>query len=384
MIDKLSDQIPYNIDCLSTPSQLDALQKEWSELIKKIPDVPIFQTWEWIKTWWLYFSEKRQLCILTARDQNGALLGIAPLMHEVYQKGPIKLNTLTYIGTGQVCPTHLKILLCPEHLECISHAFIRYLREYAAPWDILRISSVVSDSPEKNMLVAMGGITRIGSQIPTLFIPLPNNWDAYLKTIGRKFRRVNINSRQKLEGDYPGQVRFSCITEHNEAQHTLEKLEELIKQRCHSKGIPTAWDAPAFTQFHRSIASIALDRGWLRLYTLTVKDQLIAIIYNLNFNDCAFGYNMGYDARWGHYNPGRILIAYSIESAIMESVNIFDMGHGDTEYKYSWTDHVKEEEEILFSNTWKGKLWITIGNMERGVRIKTHHLLARVPRESTK
>ena len=71
MLDNLSDQSPYNIDCLSAPSQLDALEKEWSELIKKIPDVPIFQTWEWIKTWWVYFSENRQLCILTARDQNG-------------------------------------------------------------------------------------------------------------------------------------------------------------------------------------------------------------------------------------------------------------------------------------------------------------------------
>ena len=382
MLDNLSDQSPYNIDCLSASSQLDALEKELSELIKKIPDVPIFQTWEWIKTWWLYFSENRQLCILTARDQNGALIGIAPLMHEVYQKGPIKLSTLAFIGTGHVCPTHLKILSNPENLERISHTFIRYLRERVAPWDILRISSVVSNSPEKNMLVAMGGKTRIGSQIPTLYIPLPNNWDGYLKTIGRKFRRANINSRQKLENDYRGQVSISCITEHDEVHHTFEKLEELIKQRCHSKGIPTAWDETSFTQFHRSFASIALDRGWLRLYTLTVKDQMIAIIYNLNFNDCAFGYNMGYDARWGHYNPGRILIAYSIESAIMESVKIFDMGRGDTEYKYSWTDHVKEEEEILFSNTWKGKLWITMGNMERGVRSKTRHLLAKAARES--
>jgi CelD/BcsL family acetyltransferase involved in cellulose biosynthesis len=373
----MKTQSPYQIDRQTTLAQLDALGKEWSDLLEEIPGVPIFLTWEWIRTWWSYFGQGRQLWLLTARDKQGRLLGLAPLMREEYKKGSMRLGMIAFIGTGRVCPTHLRILTRPSDQEGLYRAFLDFLSGQSDQWDILRISSVARDSAEYNWLTAAGGRIRIGAQTPYLYIPLPGNWETYLKTISGKFRRVMKSCRSKLEGDYPGTVDFACVTDPREINSAMEKLEEFIRDRCHAKGISTDFDDPTFTSFHRTIAGVALNCGWLRLYTLMVRDRLIALVHNFRFKDCVYGYSMGFDLDWSKYSPGRQLIAHSIQMAIQEGAREFHMGRGDAEYKFAWTNHIRVEDEILFSSNWRGNLWIRFGNLERGLKIKAKQLRVR-------
>jgi CelD/BcsL family acetyltransferase involved in cellulose biosynthesis len=367
---KTKTQSPYQIDRHATLAQLDALEKDWSELLDEIPGVPIFLTWEWIRTWWLYFGQGRQLWLLTARDRQGRLLGLAPLMREEYKKGLMKLGMIAFIGTGRVCPTHLKILARTSDQEGLYRAFLDFLFGQSDQWDILRIASVTPESIENNLLTAAGGHIRIGAQTTCLFIPLPGNWETYLKTASRNLRHNIKSSRSKLEGDYPGLVDFACVTDPRELNSAMDKLEELIRNRCHAKGLSTDWNDPTFASFHRTIAELAHNRGWLRLYTLTVKDRVIALLYCFRFKDCVYGYNAGYDIDWNGYSPGTLLLAYSIQAGIREAASELDLGRGNAEYKFFWTDHVRVENEILFSSNWKGDLWIKLGNFERGLRIK--------------
>ena len=374
----METQSPYKIDRLTTLAQLDALEMDWSELLDEIPGLPIFLTWEWIRTWWVYFGQGRQMWLLTARDEQGRLLGIAPFMSEKYHKGLMKLDTITFIGTGRVCPTHLNILARASDKKELYRAFLDFLFLHSDQWDVLRIQSVAPDSIEHNLLKTAGGHIRIGAETPSLYIPLAVNWDAYLNTTSQRFRRNLKTASSKLEGDYPGKVNFACVTNPQKLNSVMEKLEELIRDRCHTKKLPTDWDDLTFANFHRTIASLALNRGWLRLYTLTVDDHTVALVYNFCFKDCFYGYNMGYDNDWSKYNPGRLIVAYSIQMAIQEAAVEFDMGRGDADHKFSWTNHVRTEDEILFSSNWKGSLWIKFGNIERGLKIKAMQLFARV------
>jgi CelD/BcsL family acetyltransferase involved in cellulose biosynthesis len=370
-------QSPYEINRLATLTQLDALEKDWSELLDEIPGVPIFLTWEWIRTWWLSFGQGRQLWLLTARDNQGRLLGLAPLMREEYKKGWMKFGMIAFIGTGRVCPTHLNILARISDQEGLYRAFLDFLLGHSDQWDVLRIASVDPNSFENNLLTAAGGRIRIGAQITSPYISLPGNWETYLKTVSRKLRKNLKSSSSKLEGDYPGAVDFACITDLGELNSAMEKLTELIRNRCHAKGLPTDWDDPIFTNFQQTIAHLALHRGWLRLYTLTVKDCVIAFIYCFHFKDCVYIYNMGFDIDWSKYSPGRLLIAFSIQTAIRESASQLDFGRGESKYKFDWTDYVRVENEILFSSNWKGNLWIILGNFKTDLIIKAKQIQSR-------
>jgi CelD/BcsL family acetyltransferase involved in cellulose biosynthesis len=375
----MKTQTPYQIDCFTTLAELDALEKEWSDLIDEIPDVSVFQTWEWIRTWWFYFGQGRHLWLLTARDEQGKLLGLAPLMREEYKKGLIKQGIIAFIGTGLVCPTQLKILARISDMEGLYRAFLGFLMDQSDQWDVLRIGSITLDSPEYNLLKAAGGCIYIGGQTTSLFIPLSDSWESFLKTIGRNLRHNIKHYRTKLEDDNPGVVNFTSVTDPQELDNSMERLEELIRDRCHAQKLPTAYDDPTFTSFHRAVAHLALIRGWLRLYTITVRDRAIALLYSFRFKDCAYGYNAGFDVDWRVYSPGCLLLAHSIHMSIQEGASELNLGRGEADYKFSWTDHVRVENDILFSSNWRGDLWIKIGNFERGLKIKAKQLLPDQP-----
>ena len=373
----MKTQTFYQIERYTTLAQLDALEKDWSDLVNEIPDVPIFLTWEWIRTWWVFFGKGRQLWLLTAKDKNGRLLGLAPLMKEVQTTGFVKLGMISFIGTGRVCPTHLKILARTSDLEGLYRAFLDYLLGQSDQWDILSIASVAQDSPENGLLLAAGGRIRIGAQLPSLYIQLPGSWEAYLETISRKLRYNIRFYGSKLEADHPGLVHFVGVTDPRELDNAMERLTELIRRRCRAKRLSTDFDDPTFLNFHQAIAHLSLDRGWLRFYTLIVKDQVIALIYDFCYKDRIYGYNAGYDIEWSGYGPGRLLMAYSIQKAIQEAATVYNFGRGDSDYKYAWTDHIRMENVILFSSNWKGDLWIKFGNFERALKIKAKRLLDR-------
>ncbi len=62
---------------------LDALEQEWGELLER-SDATVFQTFEWQRTWWRHFGERRRdaaLHVVTVRGPDG-LAAIAPLYVE--------------------------------------------------------------------------------------------------------------------------------------------------------------------------------------------------------------------------------------------------------------------------------------------------------------
>jgi CelD/BcsL family acetyltransferase involved in cellulose biosynthesis len=362
----------YRIERLTSLAQIEALKKEWSDLIEEIPDVSIFQTWEWTKTWWLYFGEGHQLWLLTARDQHDKLVGIAPLMSEAYKKGLIKLCTLVFIGTGSVCPVHLKILSPPMHQNSLYEAFLNFLWSQKNQWDILRITSVPEGSTINDLLIHAGGRIRSGAKILSMTVPLPGTWEDYYKTLSLKSRKNIRTAQSKLNADYPGMVEYACVTDPQELHGVMETLFEIIQNRCHSQSISTAFDDPSFIDFHHAISKIALDHGWLRLHTINIEGNVIGVSYCFRYRNCIFGYNAGYNINWRKYSPGTLLMAHVIRSSIQEAADVLDMGQVSAEYKFSWTDHVSIENEILFSRNWRGNLWIELSNRYRDLKERSH------------
>jgi hypothetical protein len=375
---------PYQIERQTSLEQLDALEKEWSALLDDMPAAPIFLAWEWMRTWWLFFGEGRELWLLTARDRQGKLVGIGPWMKEEYKKGMLKLGMLAFIGTGRVCPTHLNILARDADQDGVYRAFLAYLACQPGAWDVLRIGSVLLDSPEYCLLTAAGGRLRAGGQTTCLYIPLPGSWDAFLHTTSRNHRYNLRNTTAKLEAAYPGAVEFSEVTDPQALDKAMARLEDLIRDRCHARNIQTDWDDPTFARFHRSVASTALEHGQLLLCTLTVQGQIIGILYNFYFKNRVYGYNAGYEIDWKRFGLGHLMIGYVVKTAIEKSAVEMGMGRGDAAYKFTWTGHVRVENELLFGHSWKGHLWIALGNFERSIRARFAELLTRLARKPSK
>ncbi len=346
----------YQIDRLDTLGQLDALEKEWTDLISGISAAPIFLTWEWIRTWWLFFNRGHKLWLLTARDRQGVLVGLAPWMSELHKIGLLNIRTIAFIGSNLVSPVHLNILAHPTKQQELLQVFMDFLLSQSGQWDAIRFEAVAQESAVNNLQTVNGA--RVGTKVISPYIPLPDNWDKYLKTLSKKLRRNLKYFRSKLESDNPGVVNFTCLSDPGEIDGSMIRLEELNRARRHDQGLSSAFDDSIFCSFHSSIAHLALAKGWLRLYKLTVKEYIIALFYCFRFQDHIYAYQIGFDLDWKGYSPGRLLIAYGIQSAIEEAACELDWLAGEHDYKLAWTDQVRVEYEILYRNNWRGDLWI--------------------------
>ena len=95
-------------------------------------------------------------------------------------------------------------------------------------------------------------------------------------------------------------------------------------------------DSEQLLAFHREAAWNLLSMGALRLYALTFRDQVAAILYGFSHAGRAFYYLGGFDPELAEFSPGTVIIGHAIEQAIEEGAGEFDFLRGREAYKYLW------------------------------------------------
>jgi CelD/BcsL family acetyltransferase involved in cellulose biosynthesis len=347
------------IERVNSEAELLALKEPWTALLADVPGVPIFLTWEWISTWWRHYGQGQALWVLAAWDEAGRLAGLAPWMLVHHRWGPLCLRRIAFIGSGLVYPDHLDVIARPDEEEAVCAAFVAYLETHQKKWDVLDLEGLARDSVLKPYLATAGGRYREREAVICPVIFLADDWDTYQKDSLSRRRRQNLRRRRRrLEQAHPGQVAFHRVAEASELPSAMDALIALHRKRWLEKGLLTSFSYSHFVAFHREMAALALERGWLRLYQLKVADQVIAVEYCFRYRDAFYDYQKGFDPDWHTYGPGNLLLAYTIQEAIKEGVHEFDMLRGTEPYKLSWTDVVRTDSHLLLSTNWPGHLWL--------------------------
>lgn len=77
------------------------------------------------------------LWLLTTRDDQGALVGIALWMCGVQKTGLLKTRTIAFIGSNFVSPIHMDILARPADQQRLLQAFMNFLWRQPDRWDAI-------------------------------------------------------------------------------------------------------------------------------------------------------------------------------------------------------------------------------------------------------
>ncbi|MGH9467135.1 MAG: hypothetical protein ACRD1Y_07245 [Terriglobales bacterium] len=113
------------LDLIDDPVVLPGLAPEWDELLAAMPRPSPFLSSTWIATWWEHFGGSSRLWLITARDRNGRLQGLAPL-HCVRRRVAwfVSVRSLEFLGYrgSAVCADHLDFLSRPEGRVAIVRA----------------------------------------------------------------------------------------------------------------------------------------------------------------------------------------------------------------------------------------------------------------------
>lgn len=351
----------YRVERVSDEAQLLVLKEDWTALLREAHDPSIFLTWEWITTWWKHWGSDKQLWVLTIRDRWNRLVGIAPWMLSPQGGVFARLRRLQFIGSGLVTPVHMGIITRRSQEDIMCAALTSYLERHRREWDALDLESVGPRSLLPCCTVRKGRLSRqtVGHSSPV--IRLPGTWETYESRLDRHHRQELRRRRRQLERENDGDVVFERVSDVEALREAMDCLVDLSRKRWHGKELSTSFDNKSFVGFHKEMAEIALQQGWLRMFLMKVAGEVIAVQYVYRFGNTYYDYQKAFAPEWTKWAPGSLLMSYTIQEAIREGVREFDLGSGAHDYKMDWAQHVLVDYRFRMGNNWRAYLWMARG-----------------------
>jgi CelD/BcsL family acetyltransferase involved in cellulose biosynthesis len=248
--------------------------------------------------------------------------------------GPLGLSRLELLGTGRVSSDHLDVIARTGSEGEVVDSLAAWFRAHP---DTLHLDHVRTPGSLSECLASRLAESgwRIGNQVNGVcpFIRLSGHtWDTLLATFGAS-HRANVRRRIRALSGYG--MTFELVTDEERRRAVFPELVSLHNQRWGERG-GTAFHDEASRDFHDEATRLLLERGWLRLYVLTLNGATAAVQYLLAYKGRVYFYQHGYDARYSSQSVGLVSFALAIRSALEEGASEFDMLWGDESYKHLW------------------------------------------------
>jgi CelD/BcsL family acetyltransferase involved in cellulose biosynthesis len=203
-----------------------------------------------------------------------------------------------------------------------------------------------------------------------------HTWDSYLAGLGQQ-HRYNFRRRHR---NLAKQWRVSFEQAHTEPQRRTGMLALVALHRlCWSeRGGSGALHTDALVAFHDEFSRLALARGWLRLYLLTLDDEPAAAWYGFHHNGVFSFYQSGFDPRFSKHSVGLVTMGLAIKRAIEEGARIYDFLLGDERYKFLWAHEERELVKLAsYPPSVRGALYRQLIELKWSVKKRAwHHLPA--------
>lgn len=342
-----------NVERIRDEAGFRALRDEWEALALRAPNRSVFLTWEWLFPWWRALGGDAALHLVTVRDRQGRLVGVAPLC--IREEGRLgRTRVLGFLGTTRVSSEYLDLLVEPEQAEEVAKAVRSALLEGPQEWDIARLSDLLESSVLGRALTAR----RPGPAAVTFwdrcqdcpYLPLGTDPGAFWRGRGRSLRGAYARSLRKLQeiGLEYREVRGGA-----ELAGALETLFDLHGRRWAREGRTGNLHDEPIRSFHRESAPLLAERDRIRIFELRGGGRTIASLYALEFRGRMTYYQSGFDPeppdpriRWGDYSPGLLIVGHCIEEAMARGLDEFDFLRGVEPYKLRWTSAMRSTRTL--------------------------------------
>lgn len=328
---------------IASSEEINNSKKRWNDLVKSMKFPTVFLTWEWITTWLKHFGKDYESFILFIYEGTN-IVAIVPLAQRTMKlkNGFLKVKILSFCGSMELYPNYIDIICKDEKVDVyIEKIFEFFTHDYTA-WDVLNLafltkeghlSSWIQSSYKKHKIRLLG-------KTVAPFISISNNdLNTFLKGFNRK-KRHELNREKRILFDSKN-VTFHRIKTKDEQEQGLETLFQLHKARSKEKRITSTFAGSSILNFHRAIARIFLELGWLHLYVLKNGDKVISAAYCFEFGKRFYYYQSGLDPQWQQYSPGKILILKMLEVVFNNDILEFDFLGGEEGYKFFWTKDIR-------------------------------------------
>jgi len=334
------------LDTITDTDAFEALRPEWTDLLSASPADCVFLSWEWLFTWWLHLGGRRQLSVLTVRD-DGQLIGIAPFVLARCSAAQFPpLRRVEFLGSGEAGSDYLDLIAMSGREQTVVAAVAAHLAGQGLVLSLTRLRA--SGSLARELRPALEGRAWTTARTTTDVCPYidlrPHDWAAYLGTRTAS-HRYNFGRRLRALERH-GATTFKTAVTDGAIREALDQLIAWHLHRWNQRGGSSAFHQPALLAFHDAFSRLALARGWLRLYTLTVGAAPVAVLYCLRYGTTTHFYQSGFDEAWTRWSVGLVAMGLAIKASIEDGAEQYDLLHGDEPYKFLWADRTHTLERL--------------------------------------
>jgi CelD/BcsL family acetyltransferase involved in cellulose biosynthesis len=340
---------PLVVEALEDESAFHGLEPEWDALLSASGAYNLFLSWDWVSTWWAVYGSSSQLFVLTARDQSGRLIGIAPLKRRVIGPAGLRLMQVTeFIGYGgDVTPERLDFIVQPGCAREVVAAFMPHVGGRALDLRPFDAASTCLPYLEHELRGQGGRVDRVSDAISPI-LTLPDTFDAFIASRSKNYRKKIGEYTRRCERDLKARVRIS--QHEDELMQDMETLVSLHRARW--RGRSRAFQSSLYRDFHRRLARRLLESGRVRMFALDTTKGAVAMLYCLTDGARYYYYQAGRDPACSQYRVGLVLMHRAIEHAISEHVRVFDFLRGQEEYKYMWAEGEVASVRLTYWKSW--------------------------------
>ncbi|NOZ39586.1 MAG: GNAT family N-acetyltransferase [Planctomycetes bacterium] len=358
-------QVPWMADVveINDLEELEQYRLAWNALLPQTPRASFFHTFDWLKTYWLFFGREQRLRVLVVRSE-GKPIGIVPLCVRTdhFHVGNVRVLTYPLNDWGTWYGP-----IGPDSSACMFMA-MKHLQETPRDWDMLDLrwscTEPGQNDPTGRALRATGWQAERCDYQQTSIVQLEGtDWETYRAGLSKKWRHELGRSQRGLERDFQVRVerhrpRGANQDDSNPRWDLYDNCLDIAEQ---------SWQGESTTgntlshghvrEFLRECHRLAAKLGMLDMLILKLDDQPAAFQYNYCFEGKLFGLRMGFDRGFAKRGVGKALMGWLLEDSFARGDRVIDMGIGDYDFKRRFRTDVETSQRYLYYpwQAWRGQ-----------------------------
>jgi CelD/BcsL family acetyltransferase involved in cellulose biosynthesis len=323
-----------DLQLIRSEAEFDNLGGEWNTLLEDSATHVPFLRHEYLRIWWQNRGggewPEAELAIVTARDANQALVGIAPLFFTHNREGEAALMLLGSIEVSD----YLDVIVRAEDLAEFVDRLLEFLPKAGLPeWKVLDWFNLLDSSPTlaelQKAAESHGWSFQAEKNYHCPYIPLPGDWEGYLQTLDKKQRHEVRRKVRRLETSGTA-FRWYFVEDPAALEPEANAFMDLMTKDPEKAAFLTTAMRHQFMETIRC----AFENGCLQLAFLEIGGEKAAAYLSFDYLDRIWVYNSGLDRSLMDYSPGWVLLAYLLQWANENQRKEFDFMRGDEDYKY--------------------------------------------------
>jgi CelD/BcsL family acetyltransferase involved in cellulose biosynthesis len=351
-----------------TWSELEELRPAWNRLLQSCLQPSIFQTPEWLTSWWHSFGANKELLTLVFHNDDENIVALAPMYAEEQRFCGLSLRVLRLVGAGSGDSDALDFIVAPGYEKICAQTFLAWLtQEHIC--DICALETLPQNSPIAQHIA--GSARRSGLELysqtsPNFFIDLPSTWPAYLEILEPNFRPLLTRYPKRLYSRF--NVSITRCERESDLVSSLEALFALHQMRWTTRGEPGAFSSAERRDFYLRMAHAFQSRGWLEFWLLKIEDEITAAQFCFRYGNTVSLLQEGFHPKYAAEKVGYALRAQVLQQMIQAGATRYDFLGGTDAYKLKFGARCGSYLTLQLTGTLRGRIFLAAGHRKQQIK----------------